>query len=62
MAGTLRWMAPEVMYPDKFGFTSEHRKQLPSRSTDIYALGMTILEVNPLLPHHHALKYFILSG
>lgn len=46
MRGTIRWMAPEVMYPEKFGFVDEHRKRLPSRSTDIYALGMTILEVS----------------
>jgi serine/threonine protein kinase len=44
--GTIRWMAPELMYPEKFGFTGEDRKRLPSRSTDTYALGMTILEVS----------------
>ena len=42
-------MAPEVIYPEKFGFTGEYRKRLPSRSTDIYALGMTILEVSTFL-------------
>jgi serine/threonine protein kinase len=46
MRGTVRWMAPELMYPEKFGFTGECRKRLPSRSTDTYALGMTILEVS----------------
>lgn len=49
VGGTIRWMAPEVMYPEMFGFTGEHRKRLPSRSTDIYALGMTILEVMPFV-------------
>ena len=44
--GTTRWMAPEMMYPDKFGFADGYRKHLPSRSTDVYALGMTILEVS----------------
>jgi hypothetical protein len=39
-------MAPELMYPEKFGFTGKYRKRLPSRSTDTYALGMTILEVS----------------
>ena len=44
--GTVRWMAPELSYPDDFGFTGELRKELPSKGTDIYAIGMTILEVN----------------
>jgi serine/threonine protein kinase len=55
MRGTIRWMAPELMYPEKFGFTGKYRKRLPSRSTDTYALGMTILEVSafmsPPLPY-----------
>ena len=51
MRGTLRWMAPEVISPEKFGFTGEYRKRLPSRSTDIYTLGMTILEVRAFAPH-----------
>jgi serine/threonine protein kinase len=46
MRGTIRWMAPEIMYPEKFGFVGRYRKRLPSRSTDIYALGMTVLEVS----------------
>ena len=62
MRGTIRWMAPEVIYPERFGFTGEHRKRLPSRSTDVYALGMTILEVNILDPHCYELKYLQLSG
>ena len=48
--GTLRWMAPELMYPDGFGFTKECQIRLPSRGTDIYALGMTILEVRKFPP------------
>ena len=43
--GTTRWMAPELMYPERFAFTGDMLKQLPSKSTDIYALGMTTLEV-----------------
>jgi len=39
-------MAPELFYPDKFGFTGKLAKQLPSKETDIYAVGMTILEVS----------------
>ena len=50
--GTTRWMAPEILDPDRFGYTKRSRRRLPSKSTDIYALGMTILEVgmsSPLL-------------
>jgi serine/threonine protein kinase len=43
--GTTRWMAPEILYPEHFGFSKDCRRRLPSTSTDIYALGMTILEV-----------------
>lgn len=46
MRGTVRWMAPELLLPEEFGFTRELLKQLPSMSTDIYAIGMTILEVS----------------
>ena len=38
-------MAPELLLPEEFGFTGESLKQLPSKGTDIYAFGMTILEV-----------------
>jgi serine/threonine protein kinase len=44
-AGTIRWMAPEILDPEKYGYTKQARRKLPSKSTDIYALGMTILEV-----------------
>ena len=43
--GTTRWMAPELFSPDKFGFTGRLAKQLHSKDTDIYAIGMTIFEV-----------------
>lgn len=43
--GTTRWMAPEMLYPDRFGYNDDYLKRLPSKGTDIYALGMTILEV-----------------
>jgi serine/threonine protein kinase len=42
--GTTRWMAPEMLYPGHFGFPGKLQKRLPSRSTDVYALAMTILE------------------
>ena len=55
MKGTTRWMAPELMNPEEFGFFGELLKQLPSTSTDIYAIGMTILEVSLCL--HLVLKH-----
>ena len=44
--GTIRWMAPELLDPDKFGFIGVFEKRLRSKGTDIYATGMTILEVS----------------
>ena len=38
-------MAAELLLPENFGFTGRFAKQLPNKSTDIYAIGMTILEV-----------------
>ena len=49
MRGTVRWMAPELLLPERFGFTGKFLNQLPSISTDIYAIGMIILEVSPRL-------------
>ena len=43
--GTTRWMAPEILYPEHFGFSKDCQRRLPSTGTDIYALGMTVLEV-----------------
>ena len=39
-------MALELLYPDNFEFTGKFAKLLPSKDTDIYAIGMTILEVS----------------
>jgi len=44
--GTVRWSAPECLCPEMFGFGKRSRKQLPSKSTDIYALGMSIFEAS----------------
>ena len=40
-AGTTRWMSPELLDPEKFGF----RNGRPTKESDCYALGMVILEV-----------------
>ena len=42
--GMIRWMAPEILDPDRYGYVVWARRKLPSKSTDVYALGMTILE------------------
>ena len=40
-AGTTRWMSPELLDPDQFGFKDSR----PTKESDCYALGMVILEV-----------------
>ena len=40
-AGTMRWMSPELLDPDQFGFENGR----PTKESDCYALGMVILEV-----------------
>jgi serine/threonine protein kinase len=39
--GTTRWMSPELLHPEKFGFKDTQR----TRESDCYALGMVVLEV-----------------
>ena len=39
--GTIRWMSPELLHPEAFGFTNAR----PTRESDCYALGMVIYEV-----------------
>ena len=36
----MRWMSPELIAPEKFGFKTSH----PTKSSDCYALGMVIYE------------------
>lgn len=56
--GTTRWMAPGMLYPAHFEFLGDMERQLPSKSTDRYALGMTTLEV--FIPRE-ALELFVTS-
>ena len=44
--GTTRWMAPEMLLPELYGFSKDCQRRLPSTGTDTYALGMTSLEVS----------------
>jgi len=39
--GTVRWMSPELLHPEFFGFDYGH----PTKESDCYALGMVIYEV-----------------
>jgi len=48
--GVVRWTAPEILDPDRYGYVRRARIRLPSKSTDMYALGMTIFEVRTNLP------------
>ena len=52
--GTPSFMAPELLHPTKFGL----EKGVPSKETDIYALGMTAYQVltgqQPFLPERKA--------
>ena len=40
-SGTMRWMSPELLDPERFGSTNAR----PTKESDCYALGMVILEV-----------------
>ena len=37
-------MAPEILDPNRYGYVKKAYGKLPSKSTDVYSLGMTILE------------------
>ena len=39
--GTIPWMSPELLYPEKFGLKHRH----PTLGSDRYAMGMVIYEV-----------------
>ena len=41
MAGTVGWTSPELLYPEQFSMKDSQ----PTKESDCYALGMTILEV-----------------
>ncbi|KAH8810316.1 kinase-like domain-containing protein [Flagelloscypha sp. PMI_526] len=42
MRGSVRWMAPEVIFPDRFSSRSQLKR---AEGRDVYAFGCTILEV-----------------
>jgi serine/threonine protein kinase len=45
MKGTVPWMSPELLDPEEFGLNSSKS----TKATDVYAFGMVILEVRPIL-------------
>ena len=50
--GTLRWMSPELIAPEKFGFKTSR----PTRSSDCYSLGMVAYEAfSGNIPFHETL-------
>jgi hypothetical protein len=52
--GTTRWMSPELLSPEHFDLSRVH----PTRESDVYALGMVILEVIIL---HFKIEYSSIS-
>jgi serine/threonine protein kinase len=60
MKGTVPWMAPELLDPLEFGL--KHSKS--TKSSDVYALGMLILEVSFILLWFMKFKtyYQVLTG
>ncbi|KAF9644933.1 kinase-like protein [Thelephora ganbajun] len=57
-AGTIRWMSPELLDPDQFGFKDGR----PTKESDCYALGMVIYEVLSGQAPFISYKDFIVSG
>ena len=55
--GTIRWMSPELINPEQFGFENSR----PTKHSDCYALGMVIYEIiSGQLPFRHDAHYTIL--
>ena len=61
--GTIPWMSPELLYPERFGLKTSH----PTKESDCYALGMVIYEVlsgrTPFAPRKDPeVVYMVLGG
>ncbi|KAF9646790.1 kinase-like protein [Thelephora ganbajun] len=57
-AGTIRWMSPELLDPDQFGFKDGR----VTKESDCYALGMVIYEVLNGQPPFTSYKDYIVLG
>lgn len=56
--GVIRWMSPELIYPEKF----ELKESPPTARSDCYALGMVVYEtISGNLPFHRYRDHIILS-
>jgi serine/threonine protein kinase len=55
--GTTRWMSPELLHPEQFGFDNSR----PTRESDYYALGMVIYEVLTGEPPFAQLKTHVVA-
>lgn len=56
--GLVRWMSPELIYPEKFGPGGE---SLPTEYSDCYSLGMVVYEtISETPPFHRDSDYTIL--
>ena len=54
--GTVRWMSPELIAPQRFGL----EKSRPTKSSDCYALGMVVYEtISGKLPFHNDSDYTV---
>jgi len=61
--GTIPWMSPELLYPEKFGLKKSHL----TKESDCYALGMVVYEVltgkSPFAPRRDPeVVYIVLDG
>ena len=56
--GTIRWMGPEILDPEKFGLKDSR----PTKSSDCYALGMVIYEtVSGKVPFHEHADFAVVT-
>ena len=52
--GTVQWMSPELLVPDRFGVSDSR----PTKQSDCYALGMVVYEVcaDAIVPYYPLLQ------
>jgi serine/threonine protein kinase len=59
VGGTTRWMSPELLSPEHFDLLHIH----PTIASDVYALGMVILEViQTLFPFQSHASHQLVAG
>ena len=56
--GTIRWMGPELLNPQRFGFENSR----PTRHSDCYALGIVVYEVlSERIPFHQDADFVVVG-